>query len=285
MTKIYEMDRPTLAFSGLEMIPAMQFGSDVAIPLFAARELPRGNVLIMREKYIAERGSTTDSDPGTGKLRWNNVTPDDADTLFISDDDTEANTGMASALQSGVLPGGRIYIQGCADLAAREVWQIWEVVDPGTDGTGYTQQTVLLVDSRGVFADDDPIEVSVVNPEPEPDAVPVRTGIVPMLPSSGGVMVISYLYGSDNFLGTLNENLDSITFEDLPAGDTNGTKLHFEYLFVQDTTPWTITWPASFNWCGESPPSMPTSPGDRLYVVTDSFDGGTTWIARAYLLD
>jgi len=282
--KIYDMNRPALPFSGMEMIPAMQGSSDVGIPLFAARELPVGDVIVMRRKYLADRGSTADSDPGTGNLRWNNVTPDSADTLFISDEDTETNNDMGTVLQDSVAPGGRIYIQASADTEARDNWQVWEIDDSGVANTGYTGIAVVLVDSNGVIADGDPIEVSVVNPSPEVEGVADRNYISEQVSTANNID-ISYGYLRDHFIVSLHEDLDTITFLDFPPSGDNGRPVKYRFLFTQGSSPWAITWPAEFNWCGQTPPVMPTSPGAQMWVEIITYDAGASWDATFGIRD
>ena len=279
MSTIYDLNRPSLALTGMEMIYGVQGENDVGIPLFAARELPLGDVIVMRRLYTADRGSTTDSDPGTGSLRWNNVTPDDADTLFISNSDTEANTDMDAALQSSIGPNGRIYIQGCADAAARENWQIWEVPDVGSDGTGYTQLPVVLVDSRGVIADNDPIEVSVVNPSPSPGATDRRE--LQYIYSSANVFALNFALLSSDFIQTsVSEDIDSWSFTGFDAGV--GARLS---MLLTGTFPTkSITWPSEFNWHGETPPSAPAD-GETLRLELVSMGDGVFDVLHAFLRD
>lgn len=280
MSNIYDMNRPTLALTGMEMIYGVQGENDVGIPLFAARELPQGDVLVMRRRYVADRGSTSDADPGTGNLRWNNVTPDDADTLFISNEDTEANNDMGAYLQDSIGPGGRIYIQGCADVAARENWQIWEVPDVGDDGTGYTQLPVILVNSGGVIADNDPIEVSVVSPTPDAGYAVDRRS-VQYIYSSANIFALDYASLTSDFISTsLNEDIDSW---DITGFDTGkGARLSMRITGTFPTK--SITWPAEFNWHGETPPSAPAD-GETLRLELVSMGDGVFDVLQAFLRD
>lgn len=283
--KISESQKPVLdAITGLELLPGLQGSQNVGIPILAAAQfLSAGGCYLIRTKMVADRGSTADSNPGDGNLRWNNANPELADVLFVSKIDAETNA-IADALTS-IGESVTFFVQGSGSTAARENIHVWNVVEV-EDATDYVKVTVELSQSYGSgFADNDPLEITIQDPSPFYGNAVDRTGIVPILPSSGNNIPVSYLYGGDNFIGTLNEDINTWTFDDIPAGGANGKKVHFEYLFIQGATPWGITWPGSFNWCGQTPPTMPTAPGSMLFVETDSFDGGTTWIARGYILD
>lgn len=268
--KIYDLNRPGSTFSGLEMVPAMKGSNDVSIPLFAARDLPTGDVVVMRRLYTADRGSTANSDPGVGNLRWNNVTPDSADTLFVDDEDTETNNGMVDKLVNEIEVGARIYIQGCADTESRDNWQVWDCAYYGVDETGYASVSVNLVDSNGVIADNDPIEVSVVNPTPNSGLAQDRRD-TQFIYSAVGVFPLDYNSITSDFVYTaVNEDIDSWSITNFPTNEGGRMSL----LFLQVSPPNDVTWPAEFNWGGETPPSMPTGDGDVLRVDLTWFGDG-----------
>jgi hypothetical protein len=106
-------------------------------------------------QYTADTGSTADSDPGPGLLKWNNATQGSATVLFL-DDDTSDGVSLAgwwSALDSG----GFCYLQHATD---QDTWQIWEI-GTITDATGYVKLAVTLLADGGSFADGDPMLVTL----------------------------------------------------------------------------------------------------------------------------
>lgn len=98
-------------------------------------------------QFVADTGSTADSDPGAGLLKWNNATQASATVLFLDDDsaDSVSLTGLWAALDAG----GFIYLQDAADQAT---WQIWEITGV-TDDAGYVKLAVALIANGGSFAD------------------------------------------------------------------------------------------------------------------------------------
>lgn len=100
-----------------------------------------------------------------------------------------------------------------------------------------------------------------------------RKSAVTAVSSVGGVLTLDLSLG-DYFTVALTENA-SIVINNPPGSGFGGA------IFVritQDSTPRTVTWPASFRWEG-SAPAVSTAPGavDLLSLVT--LDGGTTWDA------
>jgi hypothetical protein len=106
-------------------------------------------------QYGADLGSTADSDPGAGLLKWNNATQASATVLFLDDStsDGASLTGWWSALEAG----GFCYLQHATD---QNTWQIWEITAV-TDATGYVKLGVSLLANGDAFADDDPMLVTL----------------------------------------------------------------------------------------------------------------------------
>jgi hypothetical protein len=105
-------------------------------------------------QFTADLGSTADSDPGAGLLKWNHATQASATQVYVDDDtaDGVSITGIYGALSAG----GFMYLQHQTD---QDLWQIWEITAV-TDATGYAKFTVaLLAKSTANFADADPMLV------------------------------------------------------------------------------------------------------------------------------
>lgn len=98
---------------------------------------------------------------------------------------------------------------------------------------------------------------------------------VTALSIAAGVVNIDCSLG-DYFTLTLNANVTSITFSNLPGSGKGTTKM---VQITQDATARTVAWPASFKWAGGSVGVVSTASGavDTLAITT--FDNGTSWVA------
>jgi len=88
--------------------------------------------------------ATTDSDPGTGTLRWNNATQASATQLFV--DNTDADGTNLASLWASIPANSFVTI---SESANPEVWQLWKVTAVPTDGTGYYKFAVTLQAQEG----------------------------------------------------------------------------------------------------------------------------------------
>lgn len=161
-------------------------------------------------RYDADTGSTADSDPGAGLLKWNHATQSSASVLFLDDTTTDgvSLTGWWSALDAG----GFAYLQHATDP---DIWQIWETATV-TDAAGYVKLAVALLAYGGAFADGDPMLVTlqqgagagavasvngqtgvVVGVTAGKHAIPIMAGA--MTPSvSGGCAVLATIASATN---------------------------------------------------------------------------------------
>lgn len=106
-------------------------------------------------QYVSDTGSTADSDPGAGLLKWNNATQGSATQIYLDDDtaDGVSMTGFWAALDAG----GFAYLQHATD---QDTWQIWEITAV-TDATGYVKLSVSLLANGGSFSDADPMLITL----------------------------------------------------------------------------------------------------------------------------
>lgn len=106
-------------------------------------------------QYSADTGSTADSDPGAGLMKWNNATQAISTELYLDDTTTDgvSLTGWWSALEAG----GFAYLQHATD---QDTWQIWQITDV-TDASGYVKLAVSLLADGGSFSDDAPMLVTL----------------------------------------------------------------------------------------------------------------------------
>lgn len=106
--------------------------------------------------FTSDTASQADSDPGAGKLRWNNATLTSATTLYI--DNTTADGASLVTLYGYLAAAGTLFLQQ-SDDAAR--WQLWKWTATPVDGTGYRKLTVSLLangasaiqDAKTIYAD------------------------------------------------------------------------------------------------------------------------------------
>jgi hypothetical protein len=106
-------------------------------------------------QYAADTGSTADSDPGAGLLKWNNATQASATVLYL--DDTTSDGVSLTAWWAALDAGGFCYLQHATD---QDTWQIWEITTV-TDASGYVKFAVTLLANGDSFADGDPMLVTL----------------------------------------------------------------------------------------------------------------------------
>lgn len=116
-------------------------------------------------------------------------------------------------------------------------------------------------------------------------AVPLGTAavdrnVVTALATSGAVNIDVSL--GDYFTLALAGNVTSLTFSNLPA---SGKAVSLLVRIKQDTTPRTVTWPASFKWAEGNTIAVSTVSGSIDVLAITTFDQGTTWqvtLAKAF---
>ena len=106
--------------------------------------------------------TTTDSDPGSGIIRFNNTTLASATIAYV--DDLEANgTNVEAWLQSfddvtgNATNRGRIRVSKSNSL---DVWHVWKISGAVTDASGYTKLALTYIDGAGALADEDKVFLS-----------------------------------------------------------------------------------------------------------------------------
>jgi hypothetical protein len=272
MPKISEMLAPPDALTGLELIPGLQGSANAGLPLLSLGALPLGNVLQLRKPFIADLSSTSDADPGAGKLRWNNATPGSATTLYI--DNAASDTTSISSTWASLTVGGFVYAQGSADGTHRANWQKWQVTSV-TSASGYAKIGVSLQASSGAFSNTDVIELTIQQPTPSPG---VNRNIVSALSLSSGVVTLDCSLG-DYFTLAPTANVTGWTITNVPPACSLMIRS------TQDVTPRTFAWPASFRWAGGNVGAISTAAGAKDVLAITTFDGGATWdatLAKAF---
>jgi hypothetical protein len=106
-------------------------------------------------QFDADTGSTADSDPGNGLLKWNNATQASATVIYL-DDQTSDGTSVL-ALWPELRAGGFMYLQHATDQDTFQIWEVTSIVD----ATGYVKLTATILANGGSFADGDPMLVTL----------------------------------------------------------------------------------------------------------------------------
>lgn len=92
---------------------------------------------------------------------------------------------------------------------------------------------------------------------------------------SAGVLALN-LNTAAVFTVTLNANITSITLSNVQA---SGRASSFVIMFTADGTTRSVTWPASFYWPNNAPPTLTSTNGKKDVFTFFTTDGGTTWEA------
>ena len=108
--------------------------------------------------------TTTDSDPGAGKIRFNNTTIASVTAAYV--DDVEYNaTDISAWVQSwddnatNYTNRGRLRVQKAGTL---NTWAVFNITAAIVDASGYSKATLAHVDSSGTFTDADKVWVTFI---------------------------------------------------------------------------------------------------------------------------
>lgn len=100
-----------------------------------------------------DTSSTTDADPTTGRIRYNNATQASATILYIDDTDDDGTSLVALKTSAS---GNLIYIVSETTPTTYQTWQVPQI----TDASGYDKHTVALVaKSAANFANNEAVRV------------------------------------------------------------------------------------------------------------------------------
>ncbi len=106
--------------------------------------------------------TTTDSDPGSGIIRFNNTTLASATAAYV--DDLEANGTDVSAwllsfddVTGNATNRGRIRVSKSNTL---DTWHVWKITGASTDASGYVKLALTYIDGAGSLAADDKVFLS-----------------------------------------------------------------------------------------------------------------------------
>ena len=108
--------------------------------------------------------TTTDSDPGSGYIRFNNATLSSATIAYVDDEEING-TDVSAWVQSFDDVSGNATNRGRIRLTKSntlDTWAVWKISGAVTDASGYTKLALTYIDGAGTFANDDKVFLSFV---------------------------------------------------------------------------------------------------------------------------
>ena len=108
--------------------------------------------------HLTYSTTTTDSDPGSGVIRFNNSTLASATAAYV--DDADADGADVEALVLSWDDSTNTALRGTITMRKRtnpSVYAIWNITGASTDASGYSKLALTYVTGTGSFSDTDPI--------------------------------------------------------------------------------------------------------------------------------
>ena len=108
--------------------------------------------------HLTYSTTTTDSDPGSGVIRFNNSTLASATAAYV--DDADADGADIEALVLSWDDSTNTALRGTITMRKRtnpSVYAIWNITGASTDASGYSKLALTYVKGTGSFSDTDPI--------------------------------------------------------------------------------------------------------------------------------
>ena len=189
--------------------------------------------------------TTTDSDPGSGIIRFSSTTLSSATAAYI--DDLETNgTDVSAWLQSfddvtgNATNRGRIRVSKANTL---DVWHVWKISGAVTDATGYTKLALTYIDGAGALADEDKVFLSFTA-SGEDGAIPgyyykFDTGTSDTDPGAGDIAFNNGTYASATviYIDDVDQNAVSTQADTETWGDSTETIKGFLHIVdINDST-------------------------------------------------
>ena len=107
--------------------------------------------------------TTTDADPGSGFIRFNNTSLASASIAYVDDNEINGTDVSAWVLSfddaAGGTNRGRLRMSKSNTL---DTWAVWKVSGASTDASGYVKLALTYIDAAGTFANNDKIFLSFV---------------------------------------------------------------------------------------------------------------------------
>ena len=122
-----------------------------------------GNIGIPTGLNFTYSTTTTDSDPGSGVIRFNNATLASASIAYVDDADSAGANIEAYVLSWD--DSTNTALRGTITLVKRDnpaIFAIWNITGASVDGSGYSKLALTYVAGTGSFANNDPVVLSFV---------------------------------------------------------------------------------------------------------------------------
>jgi hypothetical protein len=189
--------------------------------------------------------TTTDSDPGSGIIRFNNTTLASATIAYVDDLDalgTDASAWLQSFddVTGNATNRGRIRIHKAGTLA---IWAVYKVNAAVTNASGYTKIPLVYIDGAGSFTDEDSIYLSFTA-SGEDGAIPgyyykFDTGTSDTDPGAGDIAFNNGTYASATviYIDDVDQNSVSTQADTETWGDSTETIKGFLHIVdINDPT-------------------------------------------------
>jgi len=189
--------------------------------------------------------TTTDSDPGSGYIRFNHSSIGSATAAYV--DDLDANgTDISAWVQSfddvtgNATNRGRLRVTKSNSLT---VWHTFKISGAITDASGYTKLALTYIDGAGSLSNDDKVFISFV-PSGEDGAIPgyyykFDTGTSDADPGAGEISFnngtyasVTVIYIDDADANGATTQADTITWDD----STSTIKGYIHIVDINDST-------------------------------------------------
>ena len=122
-----------------------------------------GNIGIPAGLNMTYSTTTSDSDPGTGVIRFNNATLSSASIAYVDDADSAGANIEAYVLSWD--DSTTTALRGTITMTKRDnpaIFAIWNITGASTDASGYSKLALTYVTGTGSFSDSDAIVLSFV---------------------------------------------------------------------------------------------------------------------------
>ena len=197
---------------------------------------------------------------------------------------------IASRPASPTLHTGTLGLWYAYDTGVLSAWDgsVWADFSGGAVSSVNGQTGAVVLDATDLDYDNSGSGLAATDVQAAIDELAASSGggggsvrnTVSALATSGSVAV-DYDLG-DYFTLALSGNVSTFTFSN-PPGSGKGATLMIR--ITQDSTPRTVTWPASFKWAGGVAGAVSTGSGAVDLLAITTFDNGTTWdatLAKAF---
>jgi hypothetical protein len=122
-----------------------------------------GNIGIPTGLNFTYSTTTTDSDPGSGVIRFNNATLSSASLAYV--DDADSAGANIEALVLSWDDSTNTALRGTITLVKRDnpaIFAIWNITGASVDGSGYSKLALTYVTGTGSFTNNDAVVLSFV---------------------------------------------------------------------------------------------------------------------------